>query len=245
MDKDTTKRKGAHGQIIEAFNQGKADCLIGTQMIVKGHDFKKVTVVGAVLADLGLFDNDYTSAEKTFDLLCQAAGRAGRDKDKGKVVIQTYQPDHYAIVTAAAQDYENFFEYEMAYRRLLRFPPATCLTQILLMSKDEEKLEKVAGAMADLIKELCQSMTAKMDETLMDEAEAKAKDHRAVKFNVIGPSDPGIAKINDIYRKTIYIKADTKKSIEKILSDAKIEEMIENNKDEIIIEVDYNPSSII
>lgn len=254
MDKDTTKRKGAHGEIIEAFNQGKADCLIGTQMIVKGHDFKKVTVVGAVLADLGLFDNDYTSSEKTFDLLCQAAGRAGRDKDKGKVIIQTYQPDHYAIVTAAAQDYENFFEYEMAYRRLLRFPPATCLTQILLMSKDEERLEKVSEDMAFLIRDLCKDVTDNADgmkqenaDNLITEEETdKEKPQQSKnKFSVIGPSDPGIAKINDIYRKTIYIKADTKKSIEKILCNGKIEEMIESNKDEVIIEVDYNPSSVI
>ena len=114
MDKDTTGRKGAHAAILNKFKQHKADVLIGTQMIVKGHDFNNVTLVGIILADMSLFANDFRAGERTFDLITQAAGRAGRGDKDGNVVIQTYQPEHYAIATAAKQDYEEFFNMEMS-----------------------------------------------------------------------------------------------------------------------------------
>ena len=105
MDGDTTKTKNSYEEILSAFAAGKADILIGTQMIVKGHDFANVTLVGIILADLTLFQNDYRAGERTFDLITQAAGRAGRGEQPGKVVIQTYKPEHYAIKAAAGQDY--------------------------------------------------------------------------------------------------------------------------------------------
>ena len=108
MDADTTKNKGGHDKIVEAFSKGEAQVLIGTQMIVKGHDFPNVTLVGIIAADLSLYAGDYRAAERTFCLLAQAAGRAGRDKLPGNVVIQTYQPDHYSFVSAAEEDYEGF-----------------------------------------------------------------------------------------------------------------------------------------
>ena len=282
MDKDTTARKGAHGEIIEAFNSGKTDCLIGTQMIVKGHDFKKVTVVGAVLADLGLFDTDYTSAEKTFDLLCQAAGRAGRDKMRGHVIIQTYQPEHYAIVTAAEQNYESFFDYEMAYRKMLKFPPAAELMQILMLSKNEEKLGEEADKLADLMREVIKQSDEKeaVEEEVIkqsDEKEADAgeivkqsdenetdvgevikqsdeiktdvgerNDQTSGVLSIIGPSDAGIAKINEVYRKTIYIKASDRSYLDKLFMDEKVSKLITKIKEdgEITIETDFDPASM-
>ena len=124
MDMDSTSRKDSHGKILSSFAKGEADILIGTQMIIKGHDFPRVTLVGILAADLSLYSDDFRAGERTFQLLTQAAGRAGRAGAEGLVVIQTYNPENYAIETASHQDYEVFYEKEMAYRRLLSYPPA-------------------------------------------------------------------------------------------------------------------------
>ena len=119
MDMDTTRQKDAHEKILAAFANEEADVLVGTQMIVKGHDFPNVTLVGVLAADMSLYTGDYRSGERTFQLLTQAAGRAGRGERPGEAVIQTYDPSHYAIETAAAQDYEAFYEEEIRYRELM------------------------------------------------------------------------------------------------------------------------------
>ena len=141
MDFDTTKQKGGHEKILEAFARHEADILVGTQMIVKGHDFPGVTLVGILAADLSLYAGDYRASERTFQLLTQAAGRAGRGSERGTAVIQTYSPEHYSVQTAAAQDYQGFFEQEMAYRSLMQYPPAAHLMALYLMSEKEEELE--------------------------------------------------------------------------------------------------------
>ena len=124
LDADTTSRKGSYDKILSSFANREADILVGTQMIVKGHDFPGVTLVGILLADMSLYAGDYRAAERTFQLLTQAAGRAGRGDVPGNVVIQTYQPENYAVQYASAQDYEGFFAEEMRYRSLLLYPPA-------------------------------------------------------------------------------------------------------------------------
>lgn len=141
MDMDTTAAKGSHEKILAAFANHEADILIGTQMIVKGHDFPNVTLVGILAADMSLYSSDYRAPERTFQLLTQAAGRAGRGDLKGEVVIQTYTPDHYSIVTAQHQDYTGFFEQEIQYRTLLNYPPVSNLLLVKLSSKDEKALE--------------------------------------------------------------------------------------------------------
>ncbi len=123
MDADTTAKKGAHEEILATFAEGGADILIGTQMIVKGHDFANVTLVGVMAADLSLYAPDYKSAERTFELLTQASGRAGRGELQGDVVIQTYAPDHYAVSSAAEQDYLQFYRQELLYRKMMGYPP--------------------------------------------------------------------------------------------------------------------------
>lgn len=202
MDKDTTKTKGSHGRIISAFRNHKADCLIGTQMIVKGHDFGNVTVVGAILADLGLFDSDYESSERTFDLLTQAAGRAGRADKKGYTVIQTYQPEHYAIMTAAEQNYEGFYQYETAYRRILRYPPFYRLTEVMVTSGDEDAALRAAEELASELKKLYMERS---DET--DKGKISSSFKKSV-VDIIGPAEAVIYKIDDVYRRVIYIKTD-------------------------------------
>ena len=142
MDMDTTRQKDAHERILSAFANEEADVLVGTQMIVKGHDFPNVTLVGVLAADMSLYTSDYRSGERTFQLLTQAAGRAGRGERPGTAVIQTYAPEHYAIQTAAAQDYDAFYEEEIRYRELMGYPPAEHLLAVLASSEDEALLEK-------------------------------------------------------------------------------------------------------
>lgn len=184
MDLDTTSKKGGHEEILAAFMAHEADILIGTQMIVKGHDFPAVTLVGILAADLSLYSPDYRCTERTFQLLTQAAGRAGRDERAGDVIIQTYSPDHYCIQAAAAQDYERFYEREMEYRKLLNYPPACVLMTLMIASGDEETAKRA-----------------------MDLASWEVKKQEGA-LQVIGPVNAAIYKLNDIYRKILYMKCE-------------------------------------
>ena len=188
MDADTTRKKESYEQILSAFANGEADILVGTQMIVKGHDFPNVTLVGILAADMSLSANDYRAGERTFQLLTQAAGRAGRGENPGEVVIQTYQPEHYSIVHAAEQNYEAFYEAEMCYRDLLSYPPAAHMMAVQIMAKDEERGEKLSEHLSDIIKETYKEQAVK------------------IRLSVIGPAKAGIGKINDIYRFVFYVK---------------------------------------
>ncbi|WP_346662508.1 primosomal protein N' [uncultured Merdimonas sp.] len=184
MDLDTTRKKDSYERILEAFSDGEADILIGTQMIVKGHDFHRVTLVGILAADLSLYCDDYRSGERTFQLLTQAAGRAGRGTGEGEVVIQTYSPDHYSIQRAADQDYEGFFEEEMRYRTLMGYPPAAHLLAILLSGEKEEEVNLAAGYLKGFIKRI--------------DPEGR--------IQVIGPASPHVGKVADLYRRVLYLK---------------------------------------
>jgi len=181
MDMDTTSGKDGHEKILSTFANQEADILIGTQMIVKGHDFPNVTLVGIMVADMSLFENDYHSSERTFQLLTQAAGRAGRGDKPGEVVIQTYNPTHYAIEAAAAQNYEKFYKEEVSYRKLLSYPPFSHILVIFMASPNAIECGTIADMLSNYIKELGT-------------------------YVVIGPSDAVIAKKRDHYRKTIYVR---------------------------------------
>lgn len=184
MDMDTTRGKDEHTAILSAFSGHEADILIGTQMIVKGHDFPDVTLVGILAADLSLNAPDYRSAERTFQLITQAAGRAGRADKPGKVIIQTYDPEHYSIQCGAAQDYESFYEQEMGFRSLAGYPPAGGIIAVRCSGPDQEYLEKACGYLG---------------------AFARRLGGRCM-VSVLGPADEPIAKIQDTYRKVIYLK---------------------------------------
>ena len=140
MDADTVTRKDAYDQILSSFGQGDAQILIGTQMIAKGHDFPNVTLVGVIAADTTLNFPDYRSGERTFQLLTQVSGRAGRDKDPGQVVMQTYAPDHPVLQFARVQDYPAFYQYEIAQRKKCLYPPFSLFIRLLLSGEDEEAL---------------------------------------------------------------------------------------------------------
>ena len=147
MDYDTTSGKDGHGKILEAFRKGEASILIGTQMIAKGLDFPRVTLVGVIAADITLNLPDYRSRERTFQLLTQVAGRAGRGRKPGKVIIQTYKPDDPVIGYAASQDYRSFFEDEFRRRKTGLYPPFTLMARILLEGEDEEEVIRCAAEM--------------------------------------------------------------------------------------------------
>ncbi len=186
MDTDTTRNKGGHDAILKEFAECRADILVGTQMIVKGHDFPRVTLVGIIAADLSLYSGDFRAGERTFQLLCQAAGRAGRDALPGEVVIQTYHPEHYSVVTAAEGDYESFFTQEMLYRKLMQYPPAAHILLLLITSREADAAQRASEHLGQAIKLYCtrQDITALM----------------------IGPAPAALSKANDIYRRVIYIK---------------------------------------
>lgn len=191
MDADTTTKKGDHDRILKAFADKKADILVGTQMIVKGHDFGGVTLVGILAADLSLNSGDYTSAERTYDLLVQASGRAGRGDKPGEVVIQTYQPDNYAVVAAAGDDYDSFYQKELGYRSLMRYPP---VGHILLIQISDERAEAAAQSALEVANAV------------------RASRIRAV---MAGPNEAVISKVKDRYRYAVYIKSD---DIKKLIS---------------------------
>ena len=194
MDYDTTRAKDSYEKILQAFSNHEADILIGTQMIVKGHDFSNVTLVGVLAADMSLHVNDFHAAERTFALLTQAAGRAGRGKLPGNVVIQTYDPDHYAIRTAKEQDYEAFYDKEIEYRRLMNYPPVWNMLLIHVTSPDESE----CGIVAQSVHDIAAQMISHIEKS-------QSVDDRH-QIQLIGPADATIAKVNDIYRKVIYMK---------------------------------------
>ena len=184
MDADTTAKKGAHEEILATFAEGGADILIGTQMIVKGHDFASVTLVGVMAADLSLYAPDYKSAERTFELLTQASGRAGRGELQGDVVIQTYAPDHYAVSSAAEQDYLQFYRQELLYRKMMGYPPLVRLLTIGLSSKREADVIRASEDMKRVI----------------------LREYALDGLKVIGPVEDSPYKLNDNYRKILYMK---------------------------------------
>ena len=184
MDFDTTRTKGSYEKILASFASHEADVLIGTQMIVKGHDFPNVTLVGVVAADLSLNAEDYRCSERTFQLLCQAVGRGGRGEKPGEAVIQTYHPDHYSIQAAAVQDYQAFYNEEMSYRMLLDYPPASHMMAVLGSCPDEELLVQAMHYLNLYIQRIY-----------------KERD-----LHVIGPAYAAVGKVKDIYRQVIYLK---------------------------------------
>ena len=146
LDLDTVRRKGSIERIIKNFAGGRTDVLVGTQLVAKGLDFKNVGLVGIISADVTLNIPDYRSPERTFQLITQAAGRAGRGDRKGRVIIQTYSPDNYAVTAAAAQDYDAFYNDEIMLRKFIWYPPFSDLMQIVFSSKDEKAILR-GGAM--------------------------------------------------------------------------------------------------
>ena len=222
MDTDTTRGKEGYENILGAFADGEADILVGTQMIVKGHDFPGVTLVGILAADMSLYANDYRAGERTFQLLTQAAGRAGRGREPGEVVIQTYSPDHYSIETASRQDYKAFYQEEIGYRELMGYPPSENLLAVLMTGEDETLLNTAAKYLKDY---------------------AVQSDREGI-LTVIGPASPYVGRVNDIYRKILYLKCPEYDML--IRAKNRLEQYIEINPGfrTLRIQFDFNPMNI-
>jgi primosomal protein N' (replication factor Y) len=183
LDRDRARRRGALAQVLAAFEKGEIDVLVGTQMIAKGHDFPRVTLVGVVDADVGLGIPDFRSAERTFQLLTQVAGRAGRGEAAGEVILQTHMPDHYALGHACEQDYDSFFEREMEFRRTMGYPPVAALVNVIVRAADAAK-----GA---------------------TEADALARSLRASaggRYRVLGPAHAPLARLRNEHRFQVLLK---------------------------------------
>ena len=184
LDQDTTSTKGASERILGDFGKGAYDILLGTQMVAKGHDFLNVTAVGVITADSVLHIPVYTAAERTFNLLTQAAGRAGRGKKSGHVVIQTYNPDHYAIIHSTNHDYESFYKEEIIGREALQYPPIGEMIQITLLDTTLSKVKERATELANTLR--------------------KASHGQGI--DILGPYENGATKIRDMYRLCIMIR---------------------------------------
>lgn len=184
MDFDTTRTKDSYEKILASFSRHEADILVGTQMIVKGHDFPDVTLVGVIAADLSLNMDDYHCGERTFQLLTQAVGRAGRGAKPGRAVIQTYQPEHYSIQAAATQDYGKFYKEEMSYRMLMDYPPAAHMMTVFGACQDEELLKKAMYYIEVFIRRVSPKE----------------------ELHMIGPAAASVGKVKDVYRQVIHLK---------------------------------------
>ena len=225
MDGDTTKTKDSYEKILSAFSNREADVLIGTQMIVKGHDFPGVTLVGVLAADLSLGANDYRAGERTFQLLTQAVGRAGRGALPGEAVIQTYQPEHYAVTYAAGQDYEGFYNEEILYRELGGYPPAAHMLAVQIFAREESRGQTLAGALAESVRER--------------ENAAQADGQRET-LQIIGPAPAAIGRINDIFRFVFYVKSAKYDTLVKV-KDA-LEEKIQGEQLRTeVVQFDFDP----
>jgi primosomal protein N' (replication factor Y) len=202
VDRDTTRQHGAMRRILFEFSEGKLDLLVGTQMVAKGHDFPNVTLVGVIGADAGLAFPDFRSAERTFQLLTQVAGRAGRGTTPGRVVVQSYQPDHYALQYARQQDYAGFYRHEIEFRRLLGYPPFRNLIQILVSDSDQAKAFRVGERVASALK----LSHEKMKGTLY--------------FHILGPAAAPLEKLRGKYRVQVLLKCERTEDAARALQEA-------------------------
>ena len=232
MDADTTRAKGSYEKILSAFSGGEADVLIGTQMIVKGHDFPKVTLVGVLAADLSLNMSDYRAGERTFKLLAQAVGRAGRGSLPGEAVIQTYQPEHYAVVHAANQNYEGFYGEEIIYREMVGYPPVSNMLAVQVFSREEESGFALADRLAAEVKE----------KFIKPEVKGAGG---TIPLQLMGPAPATIGRINDIFRFVFYVKSLKYGKL------VKIKDMVEEGlrrqppDGELTVQFDFNPIHIM
>ena len=225
MDADTTAAKFSYDEMLEDFRQEKSNILIGTQMVTKGHDFPKVTLVGVLSADNSLYNDDYRANERTFALLTQVVGRAGRGETPGRAVIQTYSPDHPVLMLAASQDYKAFYEREIALRKNLIFPPFCDLAIFTLSCPDEGMLQNTVVTLANRLKELLSG------------------DYKDVPAVVFGPFEAPVYKVNETYRMRMIVKCRnnlrTRSLFARILT-----EFSGKNAKKVTLSIDLNPASV-
>ena len=221
MDVDTTRKKGSHAAILDAFGNGEADILLGTQMIAKGLDFPNVTLVGVLNADTSLNLPDYRSSERTFQLLTQVAGRAGRAEKEGEVIIQSYNPNHYAIRFAKDQDYEGFFAYEMQIRRQLGYTPYYFTVGLTLSHKSEEIVMEKSHQVMEILRS-----------GLSDQVQ------------ILGPTPKPIARTHNLYHYQIIVKYRFEEGMTQVLNQI-LEFTQERGNQDLRVSIDNEPQSFM
>ena len=221
MDVDTVTKKNSHEQILNKFKNESIDILIGTQMVVKGHHFPKVTLVGVIAADSSLNIDDYRATERTFQILTQVAGRAGRENLQGKVIIQSYNPENFSIQNAQKQNYENFYRTEIALRKQLKYPPYCDIIVIGFNSISEEEIKKVSNMAYDFIKN-------KLDN---DE------------FKIFKPMPSPIDKIQNRFRWRIIIKGNMTENANEVLNEL-LKNIYNQNYKDTKVSIDVNPNNM-
>ncbi len=222
VDRDTTRRRGSLEHLFMEFAAGTIDLLVGTQMLAKGHDFHNVTLVGVISVNAGLSLPDFRAAERTFQLLTQVAGRAGRGDRPGRVIIQTYHPEHYSIVCARAQDYDEFYRREISFRRSMHYPPFSALINICVHDKE---FDRAAAASADLARELRE---AAGDNSL----------------RVLGPAPAPLARLKGEHRFQILIKARSRRRAREAL-DFAMDRVLAAGHNSRSISIEVDPVSLM
>jgi primosomal protein N' (replication factor Y) len=220
LDRDTVRTKSEYQKVLGAFATGESDVLVGTQMVAKGHDFQRVTLVGVVAADLALGRPDFRAAEKTFQLLTQVAGRAGRGELAGEVLVETHYPEHYAIQHAAKQEYEPFYEKEAHFRKMLHYPPFAALASVLVRDKKIENAIRWSRALADYFAPF---------------------ENRGVK--VLGPAAAPLARLRKEYRFQFLLKSPQRSALSQALSGA-LDFCGKKEIPETAVIVDVDPASL-
>src|SRR6185503_11232002 len=195
IDRDTMSKRGQMAKTLFAFDNGEIDMLVGTQMLAKGHDFHNVTLVGVISVDIGLGLPDFRSAERTFQILTQVAGRAGRGQLRGRVLIQTYYPEHYALRHACEQDYEGFYNEEIRFRSQLSYPPFVVLASILIKQRDEDTALKTANIVRNAL-------------------DAANTDRSC---RILGVAPASISRLKGEYRMQILVKSTSRKKLRETL----------------------------
>jgi primosomal protein N' (replication factor Y) len=216
LDSDTTSRKGSHQKILDAFQRGEANILIGTQMVAKGLDIPSVTLVGVVNADTSLYMPDFRASERTFQLLTQVAGRAGRSDSEGEAIIQTYSPGHYAVQAARKHDYEGFYTQEIENRRVLGYPPFSCLARFLLIGAHSNEVEKIGENLAEKIKKLSGQE----------------------EVQILGPAPAPLSRIRDYYRYHLILKSPRFDLLHNIAAEARAQFVYPASRMRVVIDIE-------
>ncbi len=228
MDSDTTTRKGAVVRLLKKLHQGRIDILIGTQMVAKGHDFPNITLVGILCADLSLSFPDFRSGGRTFQLLAQVAGRAGRGERPGKVILQTYNPDHFSITSACAQDFKSFYAREIAFRKSLNYPPFTRFVQLRISGKGREKVR----VQAEVLGEQCRRLSA-------------ANPGHGQTVAVMGPIESPMTRIAGRYRRQILLKSSSTAALHRLIRALQGECAQVFSRRDVRVAVDVDPHSML
>jgi primosomal protein N' (replication factor Y) len=220
LDRDTARSKREYQQVLGAFANGEIDVLVGTQMVAKGHDFQRVTLVGVVAADLALGRPDFRAAERTFQLLTQVAGRAGRGELSGEVLVETYHPEHYAIQYAVQQDYTSFYEKEAHFRRVLHYPPFTALASVLVRDRKVENAVRWSRALASYFAPF---------------------EQRGVK--ILGPAAAPLARLRREYRFQLVLKSPQRSALTLALTGC-LDFCVSKQIPDAAVIVDVDPTSL-